>query len=518
MYPQQHFKLTPVAAILAAVSVAFPVTGYCVAAGRADFVIGNVEAVAADGTRRSLVKGSEINIGEAINTGAGARAQIRFTDGGYVSIQPNSQFRVDDYSYENKTDGKEKGFFSLLKGGLRAITGAIGHVHRDNYRVTTPMATIGIRGTGYNAVLGDGLAVSVADGIISLTNKGGSLILTQGQSAFVADMNTAPALTFEKPATPPASLGGTTAPPPKEEHYVAGECTTCSSSGLPPNPPNPPDPYAGLTVVTGVAAVATGGTFGNQSLSVDYPGIVVFNSSGNNVYYIQGSAPAGAVTNFSAATLATGISGTDSAGYTNLITYVVPGATIPASGNLTSGYDGIVGWGRYYGTVSYTEPGLPAATAVLTVDQGLHYVVGIPTAVMPIGVSAHYALAGATAPTLASGAVVPGTVTGGGLDVYFSATPSLNGTLNLVIGAKNFDLSFNGTFSGNGLNSGGTITSSASSSNSGCSGSCSASVSGFFAGANAASAGVAYKIGNNVLGSPINGAAVYTKAGPAQNL
>jgi hypothetical protein len=501
MYPQQHFKLTPVAAILATALGAFPVTGYCVAAGRADFVIGNVEAVAADGTRRTLAKGSEINTGEAIDTALGARAQIRFTDGGYVSLQPNTQFRVDDYSYENKTDGKEKGFFSLLKGGLRAITGAIGHVNRNTYRVATKAATIGIRGTGYNAMLGEGLSISVADGIISLTNKGGSLILSQGQSAFVADFNTAPSLTFEKPATPPAGLSGTAPPPPKEEQYVAGNDT--GGGGSLPN--------AGLTVLTGVAAVATGFGFGGSGPVVDdadYPGIVVFNSfGGSNVYYIQASPPAGAVTDFTGATLATGISGTDSVDTAMLgYTYSATGISIPASG-----YDGIVGWGRYYGTVSYTEPGLTTITNTFTPDQGGHFVVGMPTAVMPTVGSAHYALTGATAPTLSSGAVAPGTVTGGGVDVWFSGTPELYGKLNLAIGGYNYGLTFSGTFSGNGIGPGGTIISSANSSNSGCTNGCTASTSGFFAGANAERGGVAYRIDNNMLGSPIHGAAVYTK-------
>ncbi|HEU0186463.1 MAG TPA: hypothetical protein VFR06_01075, partial [Gallionellaceae bacterium] len=114
MHPQQpRFRLNRKAILLGIISTAYPMTGYCIAAGRADFVIGNVEAVAADGTRRALAKGSEISAGDAINTAAGARAQVRFIDGGYVSLQPNTLFRVDEFNYKNKTDGEEKGFFSL---------------------------------------------------------------------------------------------------------------------------------------------------------------------------------------------------------------------------------------------------------------------------------------------------------------------------------------------------------------------------------------------------------------------
>lgn len=503
MCSQQHLRLAREAALLAVVLAAFPVTGYCIAAGHADFVSGNVMAVAADGSQRPLQKGSEINAGEAINTAAGARAQIRFTDGGYISLQPNTLFRVDEYQYEGKTDGKEKGFFSLLKGGLRAITGAVGHVNRDNYKVATPAATIGIRGTGYNAMLAEGLSISVTDGIVKLTNKGGSLIITQGQTAFVADINTAPSLTFEKPATSPAPMSkGTAAPLPKDDQYKSGDCVGTSCGGGPIN--------GGLTVLTGVASAFSGQTFGNEILGKDYPGILVFDASGSRVYYIQAAAPAGAVTNFIGATLATGSSGTDAdAGGYLLPTYL----SIPASG-----YDGTIGWGRFYGTVTYTEPGSSTATHTFTSDQGLHSVVGIPTAVMPTTGDAHYALTGATAPTLASGAVAPGTVTGGGLDIYFGSHPSVGigafeGSLNLSMNGQGYALTFNGNVSGSTITPTNTNVVSAAC---GGGGGCTASVSGFFAGANAARAGIAYGIDGSVLNSTIQGAAVYSKtASPA---
>lgn len=480
MLPQPHFRLTRQAVLLGMIAAAFPVTGYCVAAGHADFVSGDVVAIATDGSRRPLVKGSEIDSGDSINTVSNARVQIRFTDGGYVSLQPNTSFRVAQYNFQGKTDGEEKGFFSLLKGGLRAITGLIGHRHRDNYKVTTAVATIGIRGTGYNVVLGDGLSVSVADGSISLTNNGGTLILTQGQSAFVADMNTAPTLTFEKPATPPASLSGTGTPPPPED-YVAGDCVGTCGGGV----------SAGTTVLTGVAAAHSGTAFGTAAVGLDYPGIVVLDLVGNQTFYLQGQNPAGALTDFTAATLDKGV-------YNG----------IPAAG-----FDGTVGWGRFYGPVSYTEPGF-AETTVFNANQGIHSVVGIPTAAMPTSGNAHYALTGATAPTLVSGAVAPGAVSGGGLDVFFSASPSVYGTLNLAIGGYNYALQFSGTVSGNGT-SGSSLYSYAGSTNGGCV-SCSASVAGFFAGANAERAGVAYGIGSNALGSTIQGAAVYSRtASPA---
>ncbi|MDP3858880.1 MAG: hypothetical protein Q8Q73_14075 [Stagnimonas sp.] len=49
-----------------------------------------------------------------------------------------------------------RAFFRLVKGGFRSVSGLIGKVNQDDYRVSTPVATIGIRGTRYSARLCQG--------------------------------------------------------------------------------------------------------------------------------------------------------------------------------------------------------------------------------------------------------------------------------------------------------------------------------------------------------------------------
>ncbi|MGA7595028.1 MAG: hypothetical protein WCA64_07520, partial [Gallionella sp.] len=68
MNPQKRFKLSSQAILLAAISAAYPVTGYCVAAGRVEFAIGDVESVMANGSRHPLGRGADINAGESIST------------------------------------------------------------------------------------------------------------------------------------------------------------------------------------------------------------------------------------------------------------------------------------------------------------------------------------------------------------------------------------------------------------------------------------------------------------------
>ncbi len=150
--------------------------------GKVQFVTGNVTAIDANGTSRTLTKGAAIENGDMIQTTDG-RAQVRFIDGGYMSFQPNTEFKVEDYHFSGQADGTEKGFFRLVKGGLRAITGLIGKSNKQAWRMNTPVATIGIRGTETLSEFKDGvLRVTVGDGAAYLENSQGNLILYQGQT------------------------------------------------------------------------------------------------------------------------------------------------------------------------------------------------------------------------------------------------------------------------------------------------------------------------------------------------
>ncbi|MDZ4099896.1 MAG: FecR family protein [Methylophilaceae bacterium] len=182
MNTENIFTLKRQAIIALAVATAFPATSFA-AAGRVEFAIGGATAISKEGATRSLTKGVDINSGDTIKTTDG-RVQVRFTDGGYMSLQPNTEFIVENYAYDGKQDGAERGFFRLVEGGLRAITGVVGRNNRPAYRVATPVATIGIRGSEFLAEHRESrLKVRVIGGSIFIENELGDLILFKGQSA-----------------------------------------------------------------------------------------------------------------------------------------------------------------------------------------------------------------------------------------------------------------------------------------------------------------------------------------------
>lgn len=187
--------------------------GFCLAgfllpgivqAGNAGTVMatsGAISAVTAEGKSRTLQKGSPVSSGDTLVTGKGGHVDVRFSDESMVQLRPETRFRIDDYAYARSKSGTTQGgeaeprsFFSLLKGGFRAVSGMIAKIKRSNVAVVTPTATIGIRGTDYMASLDEraGLRVSVARGEISLDNKAGSFSVAEGQGAYVPNADSAP--------------------------------------------------------------------------------------------------------------------------------------------------------------------------------------------------------------------------------------------------------------------------------------------------------------------------------------
>lgn len=179
---------------LLAVMVATLFSGQALAetAGRVTFITGDVVAISSDGNRRTLTKSDLVNSGERLETGKG-RLQIRFTDGSFISLQPNTVFGLDNYTFARAKPKEGSLLFSFIRGGMRTVSGAIGKVNRANYTVKTPVGTIGIRGTGYVATQEPNgrLLLTVNKGMVNVSNDFGNSNIQAGQT-FQIEPNKAP--------------------------------------------------------------------------------------------------------------------------------------------------------------------------------------------------------------------------------------------------------------------------------------------------------------------------------------
>lgn len=180
------------------------------AVGSVTHLSGTFAVQRADGSAKVLSVKSEVREGDLLSTEDETYARIKFVDGSEVVLRPNTQFKVEKFSFNDADPGNDNAFFSLLKGGMRAVSGVIGKRSRDKVGYSTAVATIGIRGTNLGALFcnsdcggipsasgtspANGLHVDVSSGAIVLTNPAGSQQFSAGQFGYVAHPNSPPIL------------------------------------------------------------------------------------------------------------------------------------------------------------------------------------------------------------------------------------------------------------------------------------------------------------------------------------
>ncbi|MDY6983883.1 MAG: FecR family protein, partial [Pseudomonadota bacterium] len=139
-------------------------------------VKGQVEAHDAAGTTRALRRGAEVFEADTIVVGSDAYAQIRMVDDATIALKSDTEFTFGTYDYDGNAATPDSATMSMLRGGFRTISGSIGDADEDTYRIDTPYASIGIRGTMHSGVIVDNvLFTGVYDGGTTISNIQGSL-------------------------------------------------------------------------------------------------------------------------------------------------------------------------------------------------------------------------------------------------------------------------------------------------------------------------------------------------------
>lgn len=223
----QWFKHTLLAGLLLSLA---PLSEAMAAAAVVTHLSGTLSVEKAGGGIKLLSQNSEVEQGDTLTTEKGAYARLKFTDGGEVTLRPGTRLKIDSYAYDETAPAGDSFVFSLLKGGLRTVTGLVGKRGNQNaYRLNTATATIGIRGTRYGALscngdcagLANGLYLDVVEGIINAGNSAGSLDVSASQFGYVESFNKVPILLPGDPGnlgfeteTPQFEAGSDTPPPP----------------------------------------------------------------------------------------------------------------------------------------------------------------------------------------------------------------------------------------------------------------------------------------------------------------
>ena len=158
-------------AIVVAAGIAFLHTAAASAAeparaGLVSIAAGPVSAIGVGGESRTLKKNDLIYSGDRIVTGGSGYALLGFLDGGSMVLRPGTEFAIESFAFRPsqaevvaepvppKTEavsptllqvGDQGGsgnraLFRLVRGGLRAVSGLVGKINRDEYVMRSPVA------------------------------------------------------------------------------------------------------------------------------------------------------------------------------------------------------------------------------------------------------------------------------------------------------------------------------------------------------------------------------------------
>ncbi|MBP6020050.1 MAG: FecR domain-containing protein [Burkholderiaceae bacterium] len=464
-------------------------------AANVSFVSGVVTASTSGASARELAKGNDIFSGDSIDTADNGRIQMRFTDGGLVSLMPRTTFSVDEYLHEGKSAEDGSLVFGMLRGGMRTITGSIGKIKHENYELKTPVATLGIRGTEYVAVIGppDTLRVHVGKGKVVITNDHGTLEVPEGRNAVVV-LGSAPEFSDQGPQYLAAGIGG-------DKALIAGlidqdpygvdvtlDMPTAfdEAQRLASNPP------PGVTPPTGPVA---------PPVTPPAPPVSPIPPSGPG-YLMAGYTDfgSGSMSPFSSG--ATTFTATFDQATGALLDVIDSNTTF---GSLTTGNVGYLG-----GNISWGEFNAGTGTLFNQSISGISpYVTGSAVQTLPTG-SLGYSLADPTHATLARGSF--GSI--GTLDSFnlMIDVTNLNYNFNmgLVMTADTFTAAGSGSLASGFQDNFSLTGNSVNQNGSDCmSNGCTFNASGFLAGPNAEQAGVSYNL--NTGFEPITGAAALSR-------
>jgi hypothetical protein len=209
-------------------------------------VEGSVTAIGnkQDAKPRKLKVGSPIYRLDRLTSEPDSYALLVFRDKGKLTVQQNTVLDIANYHFNDPAQ-EDAANYSLVKGGLRVLTGAIGRDNKMAFSVTTPVATMGIRGTGFDLLcqgdcvgdtpnqnqgfekitIGDaeGLYATVWQTAIYQQNEAGSFDLLEGESSYIANLKAKP---VPMPVPPPAMQDNPSPRPDKDDDATDGDIDT----------------------------------------------------------------------------------------------------------------------------------------------------------------------------------------------------------------------------------------------------------------------------------------------------
>ena len=182
--------------IIVAVTLLSSFAGHQAAAQEAIGAVSRIQGEASGaraGATQALSLNASVFLNETVSTAAATRLEVTFKDNTRLTLGENAKLTLDKYVF-NPAAGRGTIKFRLV-GAFRFLSGQVSKLARSDVSVTTPVATIGIRGTEFwgGPIDDQSLGVFLIEGAVRVSNAAGAQILNRpGQGTNIARAGAAP--------------------------------------------------------------------------------------------------------------------------------------------------------------------------------------------------------------------------------------------------------------------------------------------------------------------------------------
>lgn len=138
--------------------------------GKVIFATGGASLQPESGETVKGQTGTPVYEGETLSTGVASHMHIQMMDGALLVLRPESAIRIAYYHVDLAQPANTKILLDMQKGVIRSVTGKGGKTNKQGFRLNTPVAAIGIKGTDFTVLATANLAsITLREGGVAVS-------------------------------------------------------------------------------------------------------------------------------------------------------------------------------------------------------------------------------------------------------------------------------------------------------------------------------------------------------------
>lgn len=145
--------------------------------GHITSVVGKA-TISRDGKENEALVGFKLEQKDTIKTYDDSKLRIILTDDSSISLGQNSTLNIEEYILDSVNPKNSKSSLNFLDGAFKSVTGGIGKINPNAFKLKTKAASIGIRGT---TVVGTPTSIACTSGAIDVSAAGETVFVEVGQ-------------------------------------------------------------------------------------------------------------------------------------------------------------------------------------------------------------------------------------------------------------------------------------------------------------------------------------------------